>query len=180
MRRVSNFSTNHKGFMQRGVIRSTAVAIVDAEKTKAFVTQANKFKLPKSRILKIREQIASERLKAQTKGKAKFSDTLLKKEVTPLEFMKKSRVNSRTMILLTETFLNNFNRNTLVGKVRSGNQRKLRGAFDIMEVLRIKFRTLPEHVIQDYSNWVYSFLQKKGNRTKLVGFRNKILKGLVN
>ena len=110
-------------------------------------------------ISKIRSNIARRNIK---KG------GVAKRVADPFEFMQTSKFHPKTMLVLTDAFLTGFN-----GKV------KPRNAFDVASLIRKQVPSLPESLIQTYSNWVYSTIQTEEGKTQLNEFRKKIQKELA-
>lgn len=149
---------NPTGVKQGNYTIPYAVALVDEMRKQEISRGAHSQNSLKKvvKVSKIREDIARRKLK---KG------GLVRKIAQPLEFMKTSKFHPKTMLVLTDSFLEEVS-----GKVKPKN------AFDIAGLLRKKVPSLPESMIQSYSNWVYSFIQKEENVERLIEFRKELKK----
>ena len=137
-----------------------SVALVD-EMRKEEISRGAKSQRSVKRVSvsKIRADIARKRLK---------KEGVARRSANPVEFMKKSNLHPKTMLVLTDAFLTGFN-----GKVNPKN------AFDVASLIRRQVPSLPESLIQSYSNWVYSTIQTEEGKMQLSAFREKIKKELT-
>lgn len=147
-----------KGVVRRGFLVPTSVVVV--EELRAFENSRNTRFLIKSKnvsVSKIRERISKSKIR---RGLVKETRKIL----SPNAFMFESKINSKTMLVLIEAFLEGFKKT------------KPRNAFDIATRIRPRVPSITESLIQSYSNWVYSFLQEKEGLNELVKLRTKIKK----
>ncbi len=153
--------------MSRGALIPTSVALVEKMREAEFSRRTVNLGISSKTlsVSRIRSQLTAKKNRLlKVKGVRKIQ--------APLEFMKTSELNPRTMLVLTETFLREFNKKDKFTTPKN--------ALHVQEKLRVKLGTLPKGLIQKYSNWVYSFTQSKGNRATLAALRKKILQGKLS
>ena len=160
------YQSKPKGVMKNGSMVPFSVAFLENMRRLEFSGKNNSVQRAKETISKIREK--------GNLGKLRTARNKL--EITPEKFMQKTKINSKTMFVLTSALL------TLINQNRGKNKKViLKSPFEIANQIRTKVPSLPEQMIQNYANWTYLFLQKKGNQKKLELFNEKAhLKSLKN